>query len=74
MNPVRYVRRMLGVAKRAITSLPWSHGGDSLSAVNSSAALSLIPYFACVRLLSEQISSLPLSVLSRRVMCISAMR
>lgn len=62
MNPVRYVRRMLGVAKRAITSLPWSHGGDSVSAVNSSAALSLIPYFACVRLLSEQISSLPLSV------------
>jgi HK97 family phage portal protein len=62
MNPVRYVRRMLGVAKRAITSLPWSHGGDSLSAVNSSTALSLIPYFACVRLLSEQISSLPLSV------------
>lgn len=62
MNPVRWARRMLGVAKRAITSLPWSHGGDSLSAVNSSTALSLIPYFACVRLLSEQISSLPLSV------------
>jgi HK97 family phage portal protein len=53
---------MLGVAQRAITSLPWSAGGDSLSTVNSSAALSLIPYFACVRLLSEQISSLPLNV------------
>lgn len=55
-------RWMAGVAKRAITSLPWSAGGDLLSAVNSSAALSLIPYFACVRLLSEQISSLPLHV------------
>jgi HK97 family phage portal protein len=62
MKPVQWARRMLGVARRAITSLPWSHGGDSVSAVNSSAALSLIPYFACVRLLSEQISSLPLSV------------
>lgn len=58
----RYAKRMLGVAQRAITSLPWSAGGDSLSTVNSSAALSLIPYFACVRLLSEQISSLPLNV------------
>lgn len=58
----RYAKRMLGVAQRAITSLPWSAGGDSLSTANSSAALSLIPYFACVRLLSEQISSLPLNV------------
>ncbi len=53
---------MFGVARRAISSLPWSHGGDSLSTVNTSAALSLIPYFACVRILSEQISSLPLHV------------
>ena len=58
----RYAKRLLGVAHRAITSLPWSHGGDSLSAASSAAALSLIPYFACVRILSEQISSLPLHV------------
>lgn len=62
MHPIRWARQILGVAKRALTSMPWSHGGDSLSTINSSTALSLIPYFACVRLLSEQISSLPLNV------------
>jgi HK97 family phage portal protein len=45
---------------RAITSLPWVAGGYSPSQRVESNALSLIPYFACVRVLAEQISTLPL--------------
>jgi len=48
--------------KRAIDNLPWDFGGDgdSSSAREKANALALIPFFACVRILSEQISSLPL--------------
>ncbi len=46
---------------RSIDSLPWIQGGPiSGRMVDPSSALSLIPYFACVRVLCEQISSLPL--------------
>lgn len=45
---------------RAITSLPWYSGGPSPTAVDTGNALSLIPYFASVRILAEQISALPL--------------
>lgn len=60
------VSRFRGVAKRAITWLPWSQGGPgSPSQVSSEQALSLIPFFACVRVLAEQISSLPLQTFRR---------
>lgn len=52
-------------AQRAITSLPWSSGGPSSSAVSTERALSLIPLFACVRLISEQVASLPLQLYRR---------
>lgn len=55
-----WLRRVFGVEQRAVVSVPWDQGGPSLSTINSARALSLIPYFACVRLLSEQIAALPL--------------
>lgn len=58
---VEFARRTLGVAKRSIDSLPWLSGGPlHPSQVSNRRALSLIPYFACVRVLAEQVSSLPL--------------
>lgn len=54
-------RWMGGVSKRAITSLPWISGGArSTGAVSVQRALSLIPLFACVRLLADSIASLPI--------------
>lgn len=49
-----------GVSKRAISSLPWSHGGPSPTSVSSDRALGLIPLFACVRILADTIASLPI--------------
>lgn len=58
--------RLRGLAQRAITSLPWDRGGPlSPSRVSAEQALSLIPFFACIRLLAEQISSLPLQTFRR---------
>lgn len=45
---------------RAIETLPWSAGGPSGLSAGSGDALALIPYFACVRVLAEQISALPM--------------
>lgn len=45
---------------RAIDSLPWRAGGSTAPIVDPGNALSLIPYFASVRILAEQISALPL--------------
>lgn len=48
-------------AKRAIDSLPWNmDGDDDASSGQARKALTLVPFFAAVRILSEQISSLPL--------------
>ncbi len=47
--------------QRAITSLPWIAGGNSgYSAMTTDRALSLIPFFACVRVLADAVASLPL--------------
>ncbi len=46
--------------KRAITTLPWNYGGPSPSEATSDTALSLIPFFACIRLLADHIAAFPL--------------
>lgn len=51
------------IETRAITSVPWSHGSTRNG---DSDALHLIPFFACVRVLAEQISSLPLEAFVQR--------
>lgn len=53
--------RWVGAAgKRAITSLPWAAGGPRSTTVNAERALSLVPVFACVRILADSVASLPL--------------
>lgn len=51
--------------KRAITSLPWGSGGPTSSAVSAERALSLIPLFACVRILADSVASLPVQLYRR---------
>lgn len=53
------LRWMGGVSKRAITSLPWVGGGATSSSTSAARAMSLVPVFACVRLLADSIASLP---------------
>jgi HK97 family phage portal protein len=48
------------VDTRSVDTLPWVSGGPSGRMVDTSNALALIPYFASVRILAEQISALPL--------------
>jgi HK97 family phage portal protein len=57
---VRIFSWLRGIAKRAITSLPWIQGGSSPTAVSADRALSLIPLFASVRILADTIASLPI--------------
>lgn len=45
---------------RAVTSLPWSHGGDSPLADATEAHLALVPVYAAVRLIADSIAALPL--------------
>lgn len=45
---------------RAIETLPWISGGPTGRMIDASNWESLIPYFASVRVLAEQISALPL--------------
>lgn len=45
---------------RAITSPPWSHGGESPLGSSTSASLSVVPVFAACRLISDSIATLPL--------------
>lgn len=54
------VRWMGRTGQRAINSLPWSAGGPRASVVSSDRAISLIPLFACVRILADGVASLPL--------------
>lgn len=63
---MRFLTRAMNFAKakfkgavRSITSLPWIAGGDHPSRRRDDDALSLVPFYAAVRILSEQISSLP---------------
>lgn len=51
--------------KRAITSLPWVSGGPRASLVSAERAISLIPLFACVRILADGVASLPLQTYKR---------
>lgn len=45
---------------RAIETLPWISGGPSGRQIDASNWQGLIPYFASVRILAEQVSALPL--------------
>jgi len=58
-------RRAGAAAVRAITSLPWNVGGPASTSVDAERALQLVPLFACVRLLSDQVASLPLQLFRR---------
>jgi HK97 family phage portal protein len=48
------------VETRAIETVPWNSGGPSGRSVDASNWKALIPYFASVRVLAEQVSALPL--------------
>lgn len=58
-------RAVGAVGKRAITSLPWVQGGPRPSVVSAERAISLVPLFACVRILADNIASLPLQTYQR---------
>lgn len=62
MAPFRALGR---VSKRAITSLPWVAGGPRPSQAGIDSATALIPLFACVRILSDSVASLPLQMYRR---------
>ncbi len=51
--------------QRAITSVPWIQGGPAPSYVSTSAAASVIPLFACWRILADNIASLPVQTFQR---------
>jgi HK97 family phage portal protein len=62
---VEFLRKAWNLARapfralaRSISELPWDFGGSRRE--NVADAIRLIPLFACVRILSEQISSLPM--------------
>lgn len=58
---MRTAARWVGrTGQRAITSLPWVSGGPRSSGASAELAISLIPLFACVRLLADGVASLPL--------------
>lgn len=57
---IRAFRPMSATERRSIDTLPWVNGGSSPRLANTENPLSLIPYFACVRVLAEQISALPM--------------
>ncbi|MDX2705811.1 phage portal protein [Streptomyces sp. PA03-6a] len=62
VTPFRRSRRN---EQRAISSVPWSSGGYSSQQVSAERALSLVPVYACVRLLSSSVASLPVQVYRR---------
>lgn len=51
--------------KRAITSLPFNNGGYLPSDLGTTKAMSLVPMWSCVRLLADNVSSLPLQAYRR---------
>lgn len=58
----KWLDRLVGREEtRAITAVPWSHGDPLfVNTVTQERALSLVPVFAAVRLLADEISTLPL--------------
>ncbi|WP_346132387.1 phage portal protein [Streptomyces carpaticus] len=53
-----------GAAKRAITSLPWASGGPRIDA-GGDRAMGLVAVWACVRILSDSVASLPVQLYRR---------
>lgn len=54
------------VGKRAITSLPWVSGGPRASVVSPERAVALVPLFACLRVLADNVSTLPVQMYRRQ--------
>ena len=55
-----FFRRDSAAETRSISSLPWSHGGESPLAESWDAQLALVPVYAAVRLIADSIAALPL--------------
>lgn len=55
-----FFRPAVETESRAITSLPWSHGGEVQSIDTLEGSLGLVPVYAAVRLIADAVSSLPL--------------
>ncbi|MFD4551410.1 phage portal protein [Streptomyces sp. NPDC058466] len=63
---MKWTRRLFRKAEeRAITSLPWDAGGPMPSQVSAHGAQSLIPLFACWRILADSVASLPVQTFMR---------
>jgi len=60
------LRRFGQVSKRAITSLPWISGGPRPGVVSADRALALVPLFACLRVLADNVSTLPVQMYRRQ--------
>lgn len=56
----RVARWAAKVSKRSINSLPWNTGGPRLGTVSTERAIALVPVFACIRILADNIASLPM--------------
>jgi HK97 family phage portal protein len=50
---------------RAVTSLPWSHGGPLKGSDSVESQLSLVPVYAATRLIADGVSTLPLDQFRR---------
>jgi HK97 family phage portal protein len=61
------LRRFGAASARAITSLPWMVSGSSAGSVSAERAISLIPLFACVRILADSVASLPVQLYRRNL-------
>lgn len=63
----RWLDRLLGREdeQRSITGLPWSYGDPLMPTVSQDRALTLVPVFAAVRLLADEISTLPVKAYRR---------
>lgn len=52
--------------QRTISSLPWVAGGPRPSQVSAEGAASLVPVFASIRILADNIASLPVEAFAKR--------
>ncbi|MCZ7413071.1 phage portal protein [Streptomyces sp. WMMC897] len=59
------LRALGAVSKRAITALPWAAGGPRPGVVQAERAVSLVPVWACVRILADSVASLPVQLYRR---------
>lgn len=55
-----FFRASRSVEERSISSLPWSHGGESPLSESWDSQLALVPVYASVRLIADSIAALPL--------------